>query len=170
MVCYTYICIMRKLIGLWCFMLFAVAAMAQNNGDNNQPKVVESSKESNVLPGDETLYNQHIPEDSIYSCEVANRAMPKGGMNEFYEYLRENFVYPTRCLEKRINGSVIIRFVVEKDGRVSHLVAVEQTPKCPEFSAEAIRIIQSAPRWIPGKHEGRYVRSYLEIPIKMTAR
>lgn len=160
---------MRKTIGLWCFMLFAATAMAQNNGDNNQPKVGEA-KESNVLPTIEAVDNERIPEDSIYSCEVANRATPVGGMNKFFEYIIDNFVYPARCLDKGMNGSVLIRFVVEKDGSVSNATAVQQTPKCPEFTAEAIRVIKNSPRWIPGKHNGSYVRSYLEIPIKMSAK
>jgi len=150
-------------------MLFATTAMAQNNGDNNQPKAGET-KESSGLPTIEAVENERIPEDSIYSCEVANRATPVGGMDRFLENIRDNFVYPARCLDKGINGDVIIRFVVEKDGSVSHVTAVQQTPKCPEFAAEAIRVIKNSPRWIPGKHNGSYVRSCLEIPIKMSVK
>ena len=150
-------------------MLFATTAMAQNNGDNNQPKAGET-KESNVLPAAAAAENERISEDSIYSCEVANRATPVGGMNKFFEYIIDNFVYPARCLDKGINGYVMIRFVVEKDGSVSNATAIQQTPKCPEFTAEAIRVIKNSPRWIPGKQNGNYVRSYLEIPIKMSAK
>lgn len=165
--CYTYICVMRKTIGLWCFMLFATTAMAQNNGDNNQPKAGET-KESNVLPVAEAAEIERIPEDSIYSCEMGNKAEFKGGEAAFREFIGDKFVYPTRCFESGISGSVIIRFVVEKDGRLSNLTVVEQSAKCPEFAAEALRVLRSSPKWIPGKANGQYVRSYRELPIKMS--
>jgi TonB family protein len=147
-------------------MLFAATAMAQNNGDNNQPKAGET-KEANVHPVVEVADNERIPEDSIYSCEMGNKAQFVGGEAAFREFVYDKFIYPKRCLESGISGSVIIRFVVEKDGRLSNLTVVEQSAKCPEFAAEALRVVRSSPKWIPGKANGEYVRSYRELPIRM---
>ena len=166
--CFGYICIMRKTIGLWCFMLFAVTAMAQNNGENKPPTVVESVKESNILPNVDAVGEVQELEDSIYTCEAKNRAQFKGGDAAFRNYIFDKFVYPKRCFEMAISGSVIVGFVVEKDGRLSNLKIIEQSPKCPEFAAEALRVVRSSPRWIPGMANGVYVRSYHELPLKMS--
>jgi TonB family protein len=147
-------------------MLFAATAMAQNDGANNQPKVGET-KVSNELPNVETTVEEPNSKDSIYSCEMGNKAQFVGGEAAFREFVYDKFIYPKRCWESGISGSVIIRFVVEKDGRLSNLTVVEQSAKCPEFAAEALRVVRSSPKWIPGKANGEYVRSYRELPIRM---
>ncbi len=106
--------------------------------------------------------------DSIYSCEPGTAAQFKGGENAFREFVFNKFEYPRRCQEMGISGSVLIRFVVEKDGRLSNITVIEQSAKCPEFAAEALRVMRSSPRWIPGMANGVYVRSYRELPIKMS--
>ena len=45
---------------------------------------------------------------------------------------------------------------------------IGQSAKCPEFAAEALRVLRSSPKWIPGKANGQYVRSYRELPIRMS--
>jgi protein TonB len=161
---------MIKTISLCVLMFAASTAMAQKSGDADKHPGGDSPTKSNVSPAFEVAGNPQVKEDSIYSCTVANRATTPGGMDMFFKHVIDNFVYPKRCWEQGINGSVLIRFVVEKDGRVSNAIAVEQTPKCPEFTAEAIRVINSTPRWIPGTHNGQNVRSYLEIPIRMSVK
>ena len=151
-------------------MFVVSTAMAQISDDADKHQSSDSPTKSNVSPAVEVAGNPQVKEDSIYSCTVANRATQPGGMDMFFKHVIDNFVYPTRCWKQGINGSVLIRFIVEKDGTVSNATAVEQTPKCPEFTAEAIRVINSTPRWIPGMHDGQYVRSYLEIPIRMSVK
>ena len=150
-------------------MCVASTSMAQKS-DADKLQNVDSLTQNNVSTAVEAVGNPQGNQDSIYSCVLANRATPPGGMDMFFQHIRDHFIYPVRCMEQGINGSVLIRFVVEKDGRVTMPIAVQQTPKCPEFTAEAIRVINITPRWIPGMHNGQYVRSYMEVPIKLSVK
>ena len=69
-----------------------------------------------------------------------------------YQRVRNYWKYLKAKLKKENNqlGSATTQLV----GIVSNASAVQQTPKCPEFTAEAIRVINSTPRWIPGMHDG----------------
>lgn len=91
-----------------------------------------------------------------------------GGESKFREFIYENFEYPTRCYEKGINGRVVLRFVVDETGAISNVKAIEETSTCPEFTAEAIRVMEKSPRWIPGQNNGKFVKSYREIPITVS--
>ena len=132
--------------------------MAQSSSNNESQTVAEvNGRTTDMVSND----------DSIYTCEVGSKPQFKGGDNAFMTFVADKFIYPKRCYENGISGSVLIRFVVEKDGKLSNLTVIEQSAKCPEFAAEALRVVRSSPTWIPGKHNGNYVRSYRELPIKM---
>lgn len=139
-------------------MCVASTSMAQSSSNN------ESQSAAEVNGGTTDMVSNN---DSIYTCETGNKAEFKGGEAAFRGFVADKFIYPKRCYENGISGSVLIRFVVEKDGKLSNLTVIEQSAKCPEFAAEALRVVRSSPRWIPGKHNGNYVRSYRELPIIM---
>ena len=100
--------------------------------------------------------------------KVAVKAAFPGGEAAFREFVATEFQYPVRCQDKGINGSVVLRFVVDQKGRVSRISAIEETAGCPEFTDEAIRVLKRSPRWIPGQNNGKFVISWREIPIKLT--
>lgn len=90
----------------------------------------------------------------------------KGGMEAFNLYLKKTIKYPDQCALMGITGTVLIEFVVEKDGTVSEakvLVSVY-----PDLDTEALRVIKKSPKWNPGKQNGIPVRVYYQIPIKFT--
>jgi len=100
---------------------------------------------------------------------AAQKAMFPGGEEAFREFIKENFVYPVRCQDEGINGSVILKFVVDVSGRiVTRPIVVEETASCPEFTEEAIRVLLKSPRWIPGQNNGKFIKSWREIPIRLT--
>jgi len=100
--------------------------------------------------------------------KVAVKAAFPGGEAAFREFVATEFQYPVRCQDKGINGSVVLRFVVDQKGRVSRISAIEETAGCPEFTDEAIRVLKRSPRWIPAQNKGKFVISWREIPIKLT--
>ncbi len=63
------------------------------------------------------------------------------------------------------SGNVKIRFVVDKDGKLSNFTIVESSN--PLFEAEALRVLKLSPNWIPGYVEGEAVKSYRLLPIKL---
>ena len=107
-------------------------------------------------------------QDSVYLIHKGQKAQFKGGELAFQKYVAKNFKYPLRCQDNGIGGSVVLRFVVEVDGSISHIRVMEASSKCPEFAQEAVRVIKNSPRWIPGMYNGRYVKSYRELPLRLS--
>ncbi len=102
------------------------------------------------------------------ATNVQVKAKYPGGEEAFREYVANAFQYPVRCQDEGINGSVVLRFAVDETGRISRIQAIEQTKSCPEFTDEAIRVLKKSPRWIPGQNNGVFLKSWREIPIKLT--
>ena len=88
-----------------------------------------------------------------------------GGMQKCYEFLRENTEYPPAAYEARIQGTTQIRFVIKKDGEVDS-VTVLRSSGSKVLDNEAVRVIESMPKWIPGKIAGKPVVSYYNLPIR----
>ena len=60
---------------------------------------------------------------------------------------------------------IVVRFVVEKDGSLSHVHVESASAYCPPCNKEAIRVIQAMPAWTPGYKYDRPVRTWVRIPI-----
>lgn len=94
---------------------------------------------------------------------VEQTAVPKGGMAAFYKYVSDNIRYPAQARRMDIQGRVFVEFVVDKDGQLNQFQIVKGIGAgCDE---EAIRIMQNAPRWEPGKQRGKPVRQRMVLPI-----
>lgn len=102
------------------------------------------------------------------ASKVDIQAMFPGGSESFIRYVRNKFEYPTRCHEEGIDGYVLLRFIVDTRGNISQIKALEETPACPEFASEAIRVMKGSPKWIPAQVNGKFVSSYRTVPIKLT--
>lgn len=124
------------------------------------------------FPSDEDLMPE-LP-SSIYQDEpvqtVAVKAAFPGGESAFRDFVASEFQYPKRCQDERIQGSVVLRFVVDQSGRISRVSAIQETKSCPEFTEEAVRVIKRSPRWIPGQNKGRFVTSWREIPFSLSTK
>ena len=117
---------------------------------------------SALLPSQESMQNDTlIPNKEIKSARFL------GGEDLFLRYVSDEFVYPGRCLDANINGYVLIRFMVDRNGFVSRCQIMEGSSACPEFGKEAIRIFYLCPKWIPATHEGKNINAYFQVPINM---
>lgn len=86
-----------------------------------------------------------------------------GGETELLKYIRDNLQYPQAALENNIQGRVIVQFVVGKDGKVTNVQILKGVDRlCDQ---EAVRVIESMPQWIPGKHNGVAVPVYYRVPV-----
>lgn len=104
-----------------------------------------------------------IPEDTtIYNVVEVMPSYP-GDMAECYMFVARQMHYPEEAEEKGIEGRVLIRFVVEKDGRLTNFEVIE-TPD-PLLSDEALRVLKQMPKWIPAKNKGKDVRCRYSMPI-----
>lgn len=86
-----------------------------------------------------------------------------GDSNKFREYIARNLRYPEIAAENGIQGRVFVSFVVEPDGRVSNVRVVRGVD--PSLDREAVRVVESSPRWTPGKQRGKPVRVSFTFPI-----
>lgn len=100
--------------------------------------------------------------DEIFTV-VEESAAPKGGMQAFYKYVGEKIKYPAQARRMGIEGRVFVEFVIQKDGTLSDVRAIKGIGAgCDE---EAVRIVQSAPAWTPGKQRGKPVKQRYTLPI-----
>jgi len=100
--------------------------------------------------------------DEIFSV-VEESANPKGGYPAFYKFVGEKIKYPAQARRMGIEGKVFVEFVVNRDGTIVDVKAIKGIGAgCDE---EAVRIVQSAPAWTPGKQRGKPVRQKMVIPI-----
>ena len=86
-----------------------------------------------------------------------------GGMQAMIEFLQTNMKYPEDAAKQKVEGRVMVQFVVETDGSVSDVHVAKQV--FPSLDAEAIRVVQAMPKWTPGKDKGRVVRVKYNLPI-----
>ena len=86
-----------------------------------------------------------------------------GGAAALMVYLTENIRYPEKAHKNNIQGRVIVTFTVEKDGSISEAHTVKSVD--PLLDAEAIRVINTMPNWIPGRQNGEPVRVKYTVPI-----
>ncbi len=88
-----------------------------------------------------------------------------GGAAGWLTYLNKHLRYPDAEVTKRIQGQVIVVFIVDKTGQIeSNSISVDQSVDFG-IDEEAIRIILSSPPWTPAIQNGRQVRSYKKQPL-----
>lgn len=87
-----------------------------------------------------------------------------GGDGELMKYIAEHLDYPRQAIRLNIEGTVMISFMIDRDGSVKEVTVVRGIGMgCDE---EAVRVISSMPAWKPGKQNGTAVRVRRILPIK----
>lgn len=135
--------------------------------------------------------------DSIFNVPAVRAKYP-GGDEECFKFISENVRYPKLCQEFGVQGRVIVRFVVEKDGSITHVEKVrgvgktlsevevtsykQEYPDSPEqlkagqdlgdlLFEEAKRVLELMPKWEPAKDkDGNAVRSFFNLPFMFRLR
>ena len=87
-----------------------------------------------------------------------------GGQAELMAYLSKNIHYPVIAQENGIQGSVVCQFVVGSDGSIRDIVVARSLD--PSCDKEAVRVIQSMPKWIPGRQNGKAVSVRYTLPVR----
>lgn len=113
-----------------------------------------------VMPNED----QQIVEEKMEPFLVVEQ-MPDfpGGESELYKFLEQNIKYPPMARESGVTGRVFIKFVVNKDGKISDIALLRGIGAgCDE---EAIRVVKKMPAWKPGKQNGMPVPVWFTLPI-----
>jgi protein TonB len=80
------------------------------------------------------------------------------------KWLNKYMVYPRICMERKQSGKVIVAFIVEPTGEVTDIRIVDG--KIRELNHEVLRVLQTMPKWIPGKRNGKPIRSQVTLPVE----
>lgn len=94
---------------------------------------------------------------------VEDQPEPAEGMKEFYQYIAQNMKYPTQARQMGIEGKVFVQFVVNEYGELTDVQAIKGIGA--GCDAEAVRVLESAPAWKPGKQQGKEVKVRMVLPI-----
>ena len=103
------------------------------------------------------------PQEEVVFQVVEEMPQFPGGLSEAMKFLAKNIKYPVSAQQAKIEGRVIVRFVVGRDGSVSNVEVVRGVS--PELDAEAVRVVSLMPKWIPGKQRGKAVAVKYTMPI-----
>lgn len=108
--------------------------------------------------------NYEIPEDDseIYVA-VEQQAEFPGGQAALMKWIANNLRYPESAKQNDIQGRVIVKFVIERDGSIGKAEVLKGVDK--DLDQEALRLIKKMPKWQPGKNNGFTVRSYYNLPV-----
>ena len=129
---------------------------------------VESGNTTGIDPGELEREQRQItnqpPQEPNKVFDIVE-VMPQfpGGNSELMRYLGTNIKYPTIAAENGIQGRVVLKFVVSKDGSISNIQIVRSLD--PSCDKEAIRVIKGMPKWIPGMQNGHPVAVYFTLPV-----
>ena len=101
-------------------------------------------------------------DDAVFVVVEKSPEFP-GGNDSLYAFIGRNIKYPEAAKKNKIEGRVFVTFVVEKDGQVSSAKILRDIGGgCGE---EALRVVNSMPKWTPGTQRGNPVRVQFNLPI-----
>lgn len=86
-----------------------------------------------------------------------------GGMSQMMTWLSHALRYPKNAQNNKITGTVMVSFVVEKDGSLKHFRMVKSANEI--LNQEALRVLRMMPKWTPGMNHGKPCRTVVAVPI-----
>ena len=124
----------------------------------------EEDDEKVLIVGEVGYVPPEEPDTTKVFGDIAEQ-MPSfpGGDRKLMEYLESSIQYPPECKESCIQGRVIVTFVVERDGSISQAKVAKSLD--PLLDAEALRVVNAMPKWIPGRQNGVTVAVKYTIPV-----
>lgn len=135
----------------------ATISVADVKGTNEETGVdIKTLQENKVV-----VAEKEEPEKVFEVVEVPP-SFP-GGEAELMKYLKDHINYPVVAQENNIQGKVTIQFVVGRDGSVQDVSVARSVD--PSLDKEAVRVVKSMPKWIPGKQGGTAVRVKYFVPV-----
>lgn len=112
-------------------------------------------KNQKTKKGENVIYQvNEITEDPIFP----------NGMEAFYKYVAMHFTLPKEAVEQKAKGKIYLSFIIETDGSLTEITTLRDNVGYGTVD-EAIRVVKSAPKWIPGKINSEPVRVRYSLPI-----
>lgn len=139
--------------------------------EEEQKRIEEEAlrtKEEKEAQAREDTLQANIKVVQRLQSETGVEIMPefRGGMNMLMDYLSKNIKYPLAAKEAGIQGRIYVAFVIRKDGTITSVVLLNTLGE--GIDEEAIRVVESMPKWKPGKKDGKKIAVPYILPLKFT--
>lgn len=147
-------------LSMWMVVLISGCCKEDDSAICGEVGIVIHEEDQEVYTSDEVDRAPYF-DGGCTQCELEDRVAcaETAYLESFYGKIK----YPAQARENDIQGKVVIRFVIEKDGSVSNFEIVEAIGYgCEE---EVIETIQMVVPWVPAILNGAYVRSFHELPV-----
>lgn len=132
--------------------------------ENNEANL---STENVSMAGQEaagTSEDKIATSDEVFTVVDEQPSFQGGGNDAFMKYIAQNIRYPEEAKQKDIQGRVYVHFVIEKDGTITDVAIAKGIGG--GVDEEAKRVVESSPKWTPGKQRGNPVRVRMILPIE----
>jgi protein TonB len=154
---------MKKILFLLTGISFCSVLVSQTVELKEKPVVtIEGEGLNVVVPNSTTIVEQKLPEAFDYVEEMPEYI---GGRSEMTAFINKSMIYPKKELEGKISGSPIVKFVIDKNGKILMPMILGSSGN-ENIDKEAIRIVSIMPSWKPGKQNGNVVAVKFNLPIK----
>lgn len=153
----------KHLIFLW-LSATPICVLAESPETTDAKPVVDSVVLSGTCPTD-SLRTSEPEAKSFVSAEI----MPSfqgGNLMKFRSWVMQRLRYPRYAQKNYIEGPVLIKFVVNREGQVSNIEALSSPHE--SLTEEVIRVIRMSPKWTPGEQGGKKVNVHYIVPINFS--
>lgn len=148
------------------FILAACNTEKRQKPEQRHPMI----KEFKDIKGDSLPQSNSLEENSVRKSlndmaeekDITAPSFP-GGLDALKEFERRNIQYPSAAKELKLEGRVIVRAMVDKQGRLSEFSVIQSSDAC--FNEEALRIVKSMPRFTPAMKNGSAIEHECRIPV-----
>ena len=131
----------------------------KKGNDEAAPTIEENPSELQVIE------EPKVVEDKTFEMfDIQKPPSFPGGEKELLKFLQKNIEYPSLAKENNIQGTVPLTFVVNKDGSVSDVQIMRDIGG--GCGKEAVRVVKSMPKWVPGEANGHAVKVRFTLPVK----
>ncbi len=130
------------------FLILILICVAQNTFSQSK------NTKTNIPDDENTLYN---------TAGIDVQPEFPGGLAQFQKFLNTNFIPPQD--NPKIKGKVYATFIIEKDGSLSDIKIIRDLGYGTK--EEATRVLKLSPKWTPGKHQGKDIRTLFSTPISV---
>lgn len=142
--------------------MLALLLMSFGNASGSESLSTQAQKAASTQKAAPTKASPAKDDEKVYIM-VDQAPEFTGGAKAMSDYFTKNFKYPKNAEAKGIQGKVYVSFVVTKEGKITKAKIWKGVD--PELDAEAIRLIQQMPNWVPGKKKGAIVNVAITLPV-----
>jgi TonB family protein len=162
---------MKNIISIWYLGVVLFSSCNSSNINKKTGSAIDIFPDTAI-----TRVNQNNERDNYLLDEIENQdngpiymyceKMPEfpGGEDAFINFVRNNVKYPQAAVKEKIEGRVVLKFIIRESGKYSDLRILRSVR--PDLDDECLRVLQKMPVWTPGMIDGKPVAVSFSIPIR----